>query len=173
MSGFAQFAKPIILNEMIKSIQDRINKLACRYDLFQSFIPVLKKFEGKKISKRIETALKEAFPKYNINLHEIANMVYIYIWGNGIEYGNRESFFVCYLESEQGLYHEDSFVNKHNGDIGNILECISKLKQGLIEAPKLVERYNKLLKEAQVLVDDAEKVGQEYDYDIICRNRNN
>jgi hypothetical protein len=170
-AGFVQFAKPIVLAEMTKSIQERIDHLQYRYDTFHKLIPILKKFDGKKVTKRLETALKEAFPEDRIHLRYIGSMTYIDVIGKGKEYADKESFFVCY-DSEGGIYVEENFSHKHNGDIENILECIRRLKQGLIEAPALVERYNKILKEAQVLVVDASTVGMEYDFDILSRNRN-
>jgi len=169
--GYVQFAKPIVLDEILKNIQERINHLQYRYDTFHSLIPVLKKFEGKKVTKRLETALKEAFPEDRIHLRYIGSMTYIDVLGKGKEYDNRESFFVCY-NSEGCIYLEENFTKKHNGDIENILECIKHLKQGLVNAEDLVLRYNSILKDAQVLVEDATKVGLEYDFDIICRNKN-
>ena len=170
-AGYVQFAKPIVLNDTLQNLQKRIDHLQYRYDTFHSLIPVLKKFDGKKVTKRIETALKEAFPEDRIHFRYIASMTYIDVIGKGKEYDDKESFFVCYASSD--TYVEEDFAHKHNGDIECILECIKKLKQGLIEAPTLVERYNKILKEAQVLVVDAEKVGMEYDFDIISLNRRN
>jgi len=169
MAGYAQFAKPIVLEETLTNLQKRINDLQYRYDTFNSLIPHLKKFEGKKVTKRIETALKAAFPEDRIHLRYIASMVYIDIIGKGMDYNDKESFFICYTSND--TYLEEDFTHKHNGDIENILVCIKKLKQALIEAPSLVERYNRLLKDAQVLVEDAEKVGMEYDLDIISRNK--
>lgn len=169
MGGYAQFAKPISLEKTLQDVQTRIDKLQYRYDTFHSLIPHLKKFDGKKVTKRIETALKAAFPEDRVHLRYIASMVYVDFIGKGKEYDDRESFFICYTSND--TYVEEDFTHKHNGDIENILECIKKLKQALIEAPALVERYNKILKEAQVIVEDAEKVGMEYDFDIICLNR--
>lgn len=169
MAGYAQFAEPIVLEKTLTNLQKRINTLQHRYDTFQSLLPHLKKFDGKKVTRRIETVLKAAFPEDRVHLRYIASMVYVDFLGKGMEYDERESFFVCYTSSD--TYVEEDFTHKHNGDIENILECIKKLKQALIEAPSLVERYNRLLKDAQVLVEDAEKVGMEYDLDIISRNR--
>jgi len=169
-AGYVQFAKPIVLADILKDLQKRIDHLQCRYDTFHKLIPVLKKFEGKKVTKRIETALKEAFPDdERIWLRDIANMTYINVIGKGKSYDEKESFFVCYSSSD--TYVEEDFTHKHNGDIEGILESIKKLKSGLVEAGNLVYRYNTILKDAQVLVEVAGKVGMEYDFDIISRNK--
>jgi len=173
MSGYIQYAKPVILDEVLRNTQKRIDNLQYRYDSFQKIIPILKKFEGKKVSKRIQTALQEAFPQDHIYLSSIASMEHVEIRGKDMDYNDRVSFLLCYLSdhSDKGIYHEETFIKDRNGDIGNILECIQKLNQGLIEAPKQVERYNQILQEAKALGEDATKVGLEYELDIVYLNR--
>jgi hypothetical protein len=162
--SYIQFVKPLDLHDLIVSIQSRVNNYQRNYEIFQKIVVVLKKFEGKNVTKRIQTALKEAMPGYNIYLKSIASMTNIEVWGGDIEYQNGPHILLCY--NDHPIYSEDTFVNKHNSGFADVPSTIEKLKQGLVNAPALVDRFNQILKDAQELEAEAKKYELEYDFDI-------
>ena len=63
----------------------------------------LKNFEGKKITKRIETALKAALPEYSVHYSTDHGMHKISIWGNGLDYGRRLTYYLGHLNNSDIL----------------------------------------------------------------------
>ena len=174
MAGFAQFAKPLVVETIIEELNSRISTYTRNYEMFFKAVESLKKFDGKSVSgnrKRITDKLKADFPGYNVSLEFIGSMIYLNIWGNGIEYNDRTHFFMCYTSehSDKGIYHEKNFIESSH--ITNLPELIQKSKLGLKGVPALVKRYNQLLKDSQKLVEDAEEFGLEYTFDIVSVNR--
>lgn len=171
-TGYVKFSKPVVLGELVTKLHRRIDSQLFIFDIFHRIIPVLKKFEGKKVTKRLETVLKGAFPLDRVWLEHIGGMTNIKFIKEGTTNESR-SFLLCYTSSygdDPGIYHEDRFINKYNSWVKSIPDDIKRAQQGLIKVPTLVERYNKILQEAQSLADDAAVVGLEYDLDIVCTN---
>ena len=102
-----------------RNIAERHNITASLYaEIYTAIIDVLKKFDGKEISKRIETALK-ADPRlspFSLSYHILAGMYQITFWGNGLAYEERNTVFLGYtsehilnlenvMESNRGFLH--------------------------------------------------------------------
>jgi hypothetical protein len=86
-----------ITKEQIKNIiQEQYNRELADYIWFNDFMEVIKQFEGKPISKRIETALKKAFPDVTFSYDILAGMYRIFAWGQvtGRTYDNRMTFYI-------------------------------------------------------------------------------
>lgn len=101
-----QFEKPLDSKEVFNKLQERIINQQFNYDLWKKVESVLQKFDGQKITKRIETALKKELPEYTINFENMYSYYNIYVWGNGIEYNHRKSYLIGYFDNP--------IVNKEN-----------------------------------------------------------
>ena len=171
MASFAQFAKKLILTDEIKKNEENLNKDVTQLCLLEDSIILLRPFQGKKITKRIETALDKHDPNLYYKIYDTAGMSYLHVYKRE-ERGGTElvRFFMAY-HSEGNIYDETKFMKSNSSDTRK--ESIETLKKCFDKLPSLVERYNKLLDDANALVDDAKAVGLEYDFDIICRGSKN
>jgi hypothetical protein len=74
--------------KVIESVENYIVEQERDLDVWQKVMEVLKPFDGKIISKRIETAVKKIFPSFTLYL-ENEFLVIIHIWGGKIGYNKR------------------------------------------------------------------------------------
>ena len=160
---YVQFVKPVELGNMVDMIQKRIAHYETSYAVYIRVLEVLKPFEGKQFTRRIETAVKKALPGYRIYQDGIASMTHLNVW----EGDEKLSFLLCY--DSDPYFRMENFL-KHNNymDFPNLVD---KLKQGLVMLPIFIDRYNEILKDAQELVVDATQCGMEYDFDFLARNK--
>jgi len=95
--------------ELVKKINAYIAKLEKKVIVMQLIIPVLKSFEGKTVSKRIETKAKEVLKDFTVYYavgyveHELK------IWGNGIDYDNMITIRLCRNDGNKLLKMEYIF----------------------------------------------------------------
>lgn len=74
---------------------------------------VLKRFNGKTVTKRMATAVEKAFPTYTVFYDTSIGMRHIYVWGNEIAYDNRKSFLLSY-ESHSQVFSLSRFTGEYN-----------------------------------------------------------
>lgn len=91
-----QFEKSLNADQIWDKIQNTITTQKFNYNLWKKVESILTKFEGQKISKRIETALKKELPNYSIFYKSNYGMFQIEIWNNEIDYNNRKSYLIGY-----------------------------------------------------------------------------
>lgn len=106
-------ARPIDMQATTEDLKKCVSKLQRRYDAFNKIVPILKKYEGKTITKHIvETALDAAYPG-GFYLREIEGMTYIGFRGETPQsYGDCEEFFLCYHSDP--IYREKLLTDRHN-----------------------------------------------------------
>lgn len=127
----------------IKNIEDKIQETLTLYKaqkkVSEVLINIFKVFDGKKVTKRMETAAKEAHPEYT-TYYEAGYTVYLYVWGNGIDYSNRMMVKLCYKDDATFSY--DKFVEDIKGY--NSGERIGTLEHKLQELPQLFSQYKEI-----------------------------
>jgi len=94
-----QFEKSLNADQIWDKIQNTIINQKINYNLWRKIESILTIFEGKKISKRIETELKNQLPGYSVFYKTNYGMYQIEIFGNGINYDNRKSFLIGYFSN--------------------------------------------------------------------------
>lgn len=87
----------IITRKQIENlIQGELEKEAQDYIWFNKFMEVIKQFEGKQITKRIETALKKAYPDITFYYEVSCSIYHMYVWGKPVnrDFNNRMMLFI-------------------------------------------------------------------------------
>lgn len=135
--------------ELIDKAQERyllINKVAIEVE------KVLKEFEGKKISKRIETALKnnEYLKDFTIHYGMEYSFYKISIWNNGIEYNDKISMNLVHTSSIKTVNLEKIKSNS-NQFYFNVMKNYNELEKRKIGLEEDIEKWNKLVDEVEVL----------------------
>lgn len=82
-------------------------------DLFNQLVEIFKPFEGKKISKRLATAIEKALPDYTVSYSTDYGHYSIRIWGNGIDFNERYDFLIGYESNP--YYNEGPHEESHSG----------------------------------------------------------
>jgi len=98
-----QFENQLDINKTWEGIQKKIQDQQENYRLWKIVESVLTRFEGQKITKRIETALQKELPEYTIYYGTEFGLYNIYIWGNGIPYNNRKGYLIGWVSTSQFL----------------------------------------------------------------------
>lgn len=172
---FVHFAKPFDLKAEQTKIEERLMDAIEEKAHLEGLALLLKAFQGKKITARIETFLKTNFviglagKAYRYRLERVAGMTYLNayeVMPNQFDSSKKTHFFLAY-HSNGDVYDEEVLL-KHNNQESR-REDIAKLQMSLAKIPEFVGRYNDLLAKAQALVEDAKQVGLEYEFDIMCR----
>jgi hypothetical protein len=74
----------------------------------------MKQFDGKKITKRMETVLSKQYPEYNFSFVKSYSWYELNVWGNGIPFTNRYYFNLGYFSD--GDFSYEKFINKSSSD---------------------------------------------------------
>ena len=76
----------ITKEQLLDRINERIDHYKVRLELFNQIEPVIKEFDGKKITKRIQTKLRKKLSKRVVYLNKDYSMFQLVIWGITIYY---------------------------------------------------------------------------------------
>lgn len=119
-------------------------------NITQIVFSILKKFDGKQVTKRIETQVKNAFPDYTIFMDDSSvSTVRLHIWGLAIPYDNRLSIFVSY-NNQLGCFEYDKYI-QGNGHVLSVYDqTIKNYKHGLLHIDSIVSEYNTAAKQIEV-----------------------
>lgn len=100
--------------ETIKdTIQRDIDRELKGLAYFNKLVEVFKPFEGKKITKRMETAVKTIFPDRVVYLDKSFGMFHLQIWGGDIKMEKRLSFLIGH--DSDPIYHEGDAGKDYSG----------------------------------------------------------
>ncbi len=166
-----KFLHPLNSNKIVENINNRIKDARFNYDLWKKIEKALEKFEGKTFSKRIGTEIQKLLPEYNVIYSTDYGMYMLGIWGNGLSYQDKKTFYMGYhtnpifsmkqlRESNQWAELEDSRANK-----------LKTLKSDKIK--EMVETWNHGLGELQAVYSLAEQFEinyMSYGFDLDIRN---
>lgn len=163
MPKFVQYAKPIDLNKIRLDVEERITSLKFNYQVYGKLLPVLKKWDGKKITKRLQDAVARE-TGYKVRLDQrLSRQNYLEVEDE--KAGQSCRTFIGY----EGVFDYQRYAEDHSKADQNCKPIYEKLEKALNKLPQFVNRYNELLTASQELVKDACKVGMEYDFDILTK----
>jgi hypothetical protein len=89
-----KFNNKIDKDQLVKKIDARIKLYSKHLFLINTVLDVLKDYEGKKITKHIETKLRKKLPNYTIYLDK-KPLYKLIIWGGGLEYKDQFNAHLC------------------------------------------------------------------------------
>jgi hypothetical protein len=147
--SYIQFEKEMTVESVTAKAMEYIKHYEERLTIYRALEPILKKWEGKKINKRLETQVKEALPGFTV-YYEPTKLTF---WKK--EYSERQTF---YLGDEC-----DGKLQK------NTQECeaaLAKQEASLEQIPDLVKAWNAGLEQLKKVNKEAEKYGLEYVIEI-------
>ncbi len=128
--------------------------------------PVLKKFHGKTINKRIQTAVAKAMPDWTIYYNIRGSMYYLDIWGNGLSMNKRFSILLGYQPYNNDptplLNFYDVWGKKHNGWLPLEKGRLAKYKKAISKMTGWVERYNEAIDTLDVIRGEMDKLEVQY-----------
>ena len=164
-----QFIKPLDIEEVRAKVIERIASAERHHEFYLAMLDIVKRFEGKQITKRIANALQEKLPDYTIFYDADFSMYHIHIGGNGIEWGNRPSILLGYKASQKTVSTE--FFIEHNQGAYLEKERAQRCIESLPHLAELVERWNQTLETLQEIHVDAAQWGStiEYTFDLDIR----
>lgn len=145
--------------QLKKYLQDNIER--CKFNLATMAIieETLKPFEGKQITKRIETALKKALPDLLVTFEKMYSnfSLKIYKWE-----GNVKSKHGMYLNLG---YHSGSTYGDHDPLKNGVfnLESFKSSAIGYYLDKERLEKYTKALRKVKQWVKIAEQIKNGYD----------
>lgn len=131
--------------------------------LYRIVEAAVKPFDGKEISKRIANAIAKALPEYTVSYEPQYNLYQVKVWGNGIEYDKRLSFFLGYATYPYFCFSTTE-KNKNNFVESNACHWLdeerhARLEKNKANIPGWVERWN-------AAVDSLEEVEIEIGHDL-------
>lgn len=139
-----KFNNKIDKDQLIKKIDARIKLYSKHLFLINTVLDVLEDYEGKKITKHIETKLRKKLPNYTIYLDK-KPLYKLIIWGGGLEYKDQFNAHLCgYLDDPIININEVKKENKrHLLNVGRI----RRLKESLVpdNLNNLINKHNEVV----------------------------
>ena len=162
--GFVEYAKPIDLEEITKEMEQRKASYWDQYEVITKLLPVLKKWDTKKLNRRLAGQAEEVFPNRRIYLEKtVTGMMYLVIEN---EVSKVRAFLV---HRSTDLFNYKKFEEDNAIPYLNSKNESERVGEGIKVLPELVEEYNKLLQAHKDLVKRAAIYKMHYDFDILTR----
>ena len=147
-------------------------------ELAAKILPVLRKFDGKKITKRIKTAIGEALPDWSVALYQSWSTRGITLWKSWGDEGyspdlDYQHGFTFYLEREMdtdNLSFEKTIgrypytIDESRMKYNKSLEALTYNQAAQEEFGWLVDRWNECAKELEAIKNEARESDTPYQY---------
>jgi hypothetical protein len=165
-----RYPQLVTIETQIKKAEEKLKIYKTQLEIVNKVFPILEKFQGKKITKHIETAVKKEFPNHWVYLDNSINMYHLKIQPKGehLEYEN-VSMLLGY-QASGGRYTPDVLlmvqVYEFNKCYTLNSERIPRLEAGIKKIPSIVELRDKALKILAEMIVQAEKYEMDYDFDL-------
>lgn len=142
----------------IQTIMDEINKVKKKQlitlQILELVEPVMRTFEGKKITKRIETAVKKVLPSGYVTSYGFQYSWFsLKIWGNELTYDDKIDLTLGYevdFKMERYLYHNQRYyLDKGRNEVLNTWtpEMIMELIQKKEEVERVIKDFETTTKD--------------------------
>ena len=142
----------------IESVENYIVEQERDLEIWQKVMEVLKPFDGKAVSKRMETAVKKALPDYTLYLDNDF-LVTIQIWGSDVGYNKR---IAIYLRHDEKVYNHAKTL-ENSGYFNFIQEKNQGLRASLMNDARVIKElvgdFNNCVKRLQAVNEEAERYG--------------
>jgi hypothetical protein len=149
---------PRDVKKVIESVEAYIVEQERDLAIWQKVMEALKVFDGKIISKRMETAVKKVFPRYTLYL-ENESLVIIHIWGDDVGYNKR---IAIYLRHDEKVYNHAKTLE--NSGYFNFIQIKNQgLRASLMNDARVIKElvgdFNNCVKRLQAINEEAERYG--------------
>jgi hypothetical protein len=151
-------------NKVIESVEAYIVEQERDLEIWQKVMEVLKPFDDKAVSKRMETAVKKIFPDLTVYL-ENDYLIILHIWGGRI--GSHDKRINIYLRkgkdamNPSAYSHADTLTN--SGYFNFIQERNQGLRASLMNDARVIKElvgdFNNCVKRLQAINEEAERYG--------------
>ena len=140
----------ITKEQLLEKINERIDHYQIRLELINIIDTPLKRFDGKKITKRIETAINLALPKRTVYLNKDYSMFQLVIWGDSsgllakerrISYNERFTSLIGYKDNP--IFDHDKFIEYNQCHLLNE-KRIKSLKRAIEDIDDIVRLHNEI-----------------------------
>lgn len=140
-----------MLEQIMKEIEEIQAKQSINYKIILQSAELLKSFDGKKCSKRMESAFKKLYPDYTVYSGRRYSYYELKIWGNGIKYQDSIDLLISYDEVfnyEKFLYNNQRYfleaeryqklqeVKEDKSQIENLISEYQSIKNQIEEFKK-------------------------------------
>jgi len=137
----------ITKEQLLDRINERIDHYQIRLELINIIDTSLNRFNGKKITKRIETVINLALPKRTVYLDNDYSMFKLVIWGDKewlakerrISYNERFTSLIGYKDNP--IFDHDKFIEYNQRHLLNE-KRIKSLKRAIENIDDLVKLHN-------------------------------
>ena len=117
--------KEVNQTDVIKIIQAAMDLEQTHINIYKIVCEVVKPFDGKKITKRIQAAVAAALPEYHVSWNGDYSFYQLSIWsvkaGHILDYNHRVTIFIGYKFSSgtgnDGLFHYGRYLDSTNGSL--------------------------------------------------------
>ena len=124
--------------------------------------PIIDKFHGKQITKRIANEVKKVLPEYTVHYTKSYSRYELVIWGNGIDYANRKVWNLGYF-SWGGILNKELIIEQNQHHLLD-KERVPKYQKALSRLSDWQQQVEAIDKAQTSLMDDMEQYGAEYIY---------
>ena len=166
---YPQFVKPIDVNEVQIKLMEQMDNYRNQQYIYNEVKPILERFAGKKVTKRLITALNKELPKFHCYLRWVGStQCYLEIkWDEKLPPYTRKgelSLFLGHIgahswaqkENGQGFYTMN-MIEENNVWIFQIDQMIQSTLNGMKIVKDRVERWNSLLDRMKTIEKEMEK----------------
>lgn len=147
-------------------------------ELAAMILPVLRKFDGKKITKRIKTAIEVALPDWVVSLNQSWYTRSIYLWKSwssegyspDLDYQHRFTFYLEREEGTENLSFEKTVscypytTDERQKGYEKSLEALAYDQAAQEEFGWLVDRWNECAKELEAIKNETRESNTPYQY---------
>lgn len=153
-----------------KVINERITRYTEQLRVINIVLKVLPKYEGKKITAHIATAIQKELPEKYIFLDKSCGMYHLKINPQN-NYSEWDKISILLGYARQSRFGEGDIIKvesikEHNKCYTLNEERLPKLQEGLKHIKELVTKRNKAIELLQTINKEACKYEMDYDFDI-------
>lgn len=142
---------------MNEKLTEYIKENAAVAYVYELVAPILAEWEGKKITKRLQTKMEKAMPG-DFHVYISNNYSFIKLC---VSKGRRNiQFYLCNTSSDKIFYMD--YFNKNNPGLDDIVNRINKYTEGITHTEEWANEYARIRTEAQALKEKMEKYGCQY-----------
>lgn len=159
-----RYPQQVTIESQKEKVLNRITSYQMGLDIVKKCLPIIEKYEGKKITKHIATAISKEFPNARVWLDDNYGMFHLNVCLEGLPLDQKVSMLLGYKDSRPDVVMEKIIENNQCYLLNE--ERIPKLKEGISKIPSLIEKRNKAISLFQELFTECDRYEMTYDFDV-------
>jgi len=147
---------------------ERLNRYRTELEIVSKVIPIIAKYENKKITKHIATSVQKEFPNLRVWLSDEYGMYHLKLWSKDFSSTMEISMLLGYRSSNK--YKENIIVMEQ---VNSFNQCyllhegrIPRLEEGLKHIQEIVKLRDEALEKMDKVIKLAEKYEMDYDFEL-------